>query len=151
MMTMAKNTRRPFGVTVLSYLVFLLAAVYLARFVQALLTWKYLEILLPFSPAYLALTGLFWFLTASLTGWGLRRGWSILRRATPIILMMFSAAYWGERLFLPSYSERNQNWLFVAALNLIGLVWTVFVLSRQRAIKFFEEKHEQFIQDTTSA
>jgi hypothetical protein len=148
---MAKNFRRPFGVTVLSCLVFLLAAVYLTRFVQTLLTWKYLETLLPFSPAYLALTGLFWFLTALLTGWGLWRGWSFLRRATPIVLIVFSAAYWGERLFLPSYAERNENWLFVAALNLIWLAWTVFILSRPQATKFFEEKHEQYIQDTTSA
>jgi hypothetical protein len=150
-MAMAKSTRRPFGVTVLSCMVFLLAAVYLVRFAQTLLTWKYLETLLPFSPAYLALTGLFWFFTASLTGWGLWRGWFLIRRATPIFLIGFSAAYWGERLFLPSYSERNENWLFVVALNFIGLVWALFVLSRPQAIKFFEEKHEQPIQDTTSA
>jgi hypothetical protein len=50
---------------------------------------------------------------------------------------------WADRLLLSGYSERQENWPFVAALNILILAWSLWVLTRPRARAYFGEKYER--------
>jgi hypothetical protein len=123
--------------------VLIVAVVYLIRFALALMNWEFLAEILPFSPAYLAVSGLVWGMALPPLAWGLWRGRSWARGGTLIALLVFSFYYWFDRLLMPSYSGRNVNWLFSAGVNLLFLAWSWWILSRPRARTYFGELHER--------
>jgi hypothetical protein len=65
---------RPLSVTLLACAVLIVAAFNLARFFQAVWQWSFLVQVLPFSPVYLAMSGLVWGIAGVALGFGMWRG-----------------------------------------------------------------------------
>jgi H+/Cl- antiporter ClcA len=139
----ARNrSRRPFVVTLLSGLVLILAGINLVRTIQALSAWDFLDEVLPFSPLYLVVTGLIWGLAGVVTAWWLWRGLQGAHWFTLVFLLLYSLYYWMDRVLMPGYAGRNNNWPFVAGSNLLLLVWSVWTFIRPKVRNFFEATDE---------
>jgi hypothetical protein len=147
----ARRRSRPFGVSVLAVLAAALAATYLARLAQTLLLWEQLGALLPFSPLYLALSGLVWGLVGLALAPGVWFGAAWAPRFVRWAAPLFSAYYWLEYIILVEHAGRSPNWPFLATLNLALLIWGFWVLSRRKTKRFFGEKHERRSKNTTTA
>ena len=139
----APRPRRPFGVTLFALLVLTLAVLNLLRLVQSIQKWDLLATLLPLSPAYLLLSGLLWVMVGFPLAWGIWRGSRLAYYLSPIALLGYSLYVWADRLLLSGYGERQDNWPFVAILNIVILAWSLWVLTRPKAMAYFGEKHEQ--------
>ncbi|OGO37466.1 MAG: hypothetical protein A2W35_14085 [Chloroflexi bacterium RBG_16_57_11] len=134
--------RRPFGVSLFALLVLILAVLNLLRLIQTIQKWDLLTAILPFSPIYLLLSGLLWAVVGFPFAWGIWRGWHSAYQLSAVFLVVYSLYLWADRLLLPVYPERLDNWLFVAALNILILAWSLWVLTRPKAMVFFGEKNE---------
>ncbi len=150
---MIKKTKpkRPLSVSLLCGVVLIVAVMNLVRLAQSLASWKFLETLLPVSPAYLAVTGLVWGLLGLLAAWRLWQGQAWARWFGLAFIISFSVYYWVDRLFLPGYPGRNSNWLFSAGMNLLLIAISVWILARSMAKRFFEATDERRLKDSTSA
>ncbi len=58
-------------------------------------------------------------------------------------LLAYSLYIWADRLLLSGYPERQDNWPLIAVLNIVILAWSLWVLTRPKAMAYFGEKHEQ--------
>ena len=140
--------RRLLSVTFLALMVFIGAILNLLRLGLALRNWAYLSELLSsveipsIFPAYLAVSGLVWGLVGLLLAWGIWKGESWAPRFLFAVLLVYSAYYWIDRLFLSGYPQRISNWPFALSVNLLILLWSVWVMTRQRTRYFFGEAHE---------
>ncbi len=134
--------KRPFAVTLLAFLVLIVAVIYLIRLILALQEWAFLAGMLQFLPVYLALTGLGWGVIGLLLAWGLWRGQSWVPRFARLALLIFSAYYWIDRFIRPGSTGRNSNWLFAVGLNVIILAWVFWRLSRPKVREYFGEIYE---------
>ncbi len=138
---------RPRSVTLLALGVLSITGLSLARFVGSLRQWDFLIEILPFSPLYPALTGLFWSLVGLPLAWGLWRGavWS------PILAKLAVPCYtfydWFDRLVMASPAAR-MNWPFILGLNLLVLAYTFWTLSRPSSKAFFGEAYDNRPQDS---
>jgi hypothetical protein len=132
-------------------LVLTFAVLNLLRLIQSIQKWDLLAGYLPISPAYLLLSGLLWVVVGVPLAWGLWRGWRLAYYLSPVVLLGYSLYVWADRLLLSGYPERLDNWLFVAILNLAILAWSLWVLTRPRAMAYFGEKHEQKPENSTTA
>lgn len=150
-MSRSDRPRRPLGVTWFALLVLIFAGLHLLRLVQTVQYWDMLAALLPISPIYLFLTGLLWAALGFPLAWGLWRGWRLAYFLSPVILLGYSLYFWADRLLLSGFSERQENWPFAAALNIIILIWSLWVLTRPRAKAYFGEKHEREPENSTVA
>ena len=135
--------RRPLGVTLLVWLVLIVTAMNIGRLALALQNWDFLAGLLPISPLYQVLSGLFWSLSGLPLLWGLWRGKSWAPIYWGLALLAHSLYYWADRLLLPGYAGRNINWPFALGVNLFLLVWSLWVLSRPKARNFFGVMYER--------
>ena len=143
--------KRPLSVSLLCAVVLIVAVMNLVRLGQSLASWKFLEALLPVSPAYLAVTGLVWGVLGLLAAWRLWQGQAWARWFGLAFIIALSIYYWVDRLFLPGYPGRNSNWLFSAVMNFLLIVLSVWTLTRTKAKIFFEATNERRLKDTTSA
>ena len=134
--------RRPFGVTMFALLVLSFAVLNLLRLIQTFQKWDLLTVLLPFSPIYLLLSGLLWTVVGFPLAWGIWRGRRLAYHLSPVVLIVYSLYLWTDRLLLSVYPERLDNWPFIAALNILILAWSFWVLTRPKAMIFFGEKNE---------
>ena len=134
--------RRPFGVTMFALLVLSFAVLNLLRLIQTFQKWDLLTALLPFSPIYLLLSSLLWTGLGIPLAWGIWRGSRLAYQLSPVFLLIYSLYLWADRLLLAVYPERLDNWLFVAALNVLILAWSFWVLTRPKTMIFFGEKNE---------
>jgi hypothetical protein len=95
--------KRPFGVTLLLWLVLMLIAWGVLRFFAALRWW---DILLEFksslSPVYLSITGAGWVVAGGVLLWRMFTGRSWTRWAILISAMIWLIEYWIERIFFQS-------------------------------------------------
>jgi len=130
--------------------VLIVAVMNLVRLGAALAGWKTLEMLLPISPAYQAVTGLAWGVLGLLAAWRLWQGQAWARWFGLGFIVSFSFYYWVDRLFLPSYPGRNSNWLFSAGMNLLFIFLSIWILARPKAKRFFEATYERRLKDSTS-
>lgn len=133
----AARPSRPRTVTLLALGVLTLAVIHLLRFLQAIDQWAFLQEVLPFSPLYLALTGLFPFLAGMVLFWGLWRGLYWAPRWVSWASLVYTLYYWLDRLLLTRNPGRHVNWPFALAVTLIALAFVFWVLSRQKARAFF--------------
>jgi len=131
--------------------VLIVAVMNLIRLSQSLADWKLLAALLPVSPAYLAVTGLVWGVLGLLAAWRLWQGQIWARWFGLGFMILFSAYYWVDRLILPGYPGRNANWLFSAVMNILLIAFSVWILARPKAKRFFEATDERRLKDPTSA
>jgi uncharacterized membrane protein len=132
-----KRISRPFGVTLLAVVVLVIAMLHLIRFYLGIRKWDLLNSLLPFSPAYLILSGLIWGIIGLVLFWGLWYGSSWASFYTLVGQVAFSVYYWLDRIFMPGYAERNLNWIFVIGINLSILGYSIWLLTRSKTKKFF--------------
>ena len=143
--------KRPFGVTLLLWLVLSLSAWGVVRFIAALRWWDVLtEFDSRLSPVYLAITGAGWMIVGGVLLWGLFSGkrWTRLGILTSLFLWLME--YWVERIFFEAPRANASFALMVSILLLI--VTLVSALNRQTQIFFIRsEEHEQPNKHTESA
>lgn len=143
--------KRPFGVTLLLWLVLCLSAWGVVRLLAALRWWNVLnEFEARLSPLYLSITGTGWLVTGFVLLWGLFSGKLWTRLAIPIAIAVWLTEYWIERIF---FESPRANLLFALIASLLLFILAVFSASSRRTKEFFNrsEEHEQPIEYSDSA
>ena len=143
--------RRPFGVTLLLWLVLSLSAWGAVRLIAALRFWNMLqEFEARLSPLYLSLTGAGWVLVGAVLLWGLFSGkwWTL--RAIPISIALWIAQYWIERIF---FQAPRANIFFALIVTALLFIVTLTSVVNRKTRDFFirSEEHEQPNQYSDSA
>ena len=142
---------RPFGVTLLLWLVLIPSAWGAARVAAALRWWVALiEFDSRLSPPYLALTGAIWAVA------GIALCWSIIRRSEAARLRVASAAgvwqmqWWVERVF---FQSERANLPFALVASAVILLIVMIILFHKSTIRYFSmsEEHEQADQSSKTA
>lgn len=133
---------RPFSVTLLAIAVLTIAGFNLLRFVQAILQRDFLSEFPSVSLPYLILSGLVWAVSGLVSAWGLWRRKNWASRFTMIFILVYSLAYWLERIWLSRYNSW-MNVPFAIVANSLLLLSTAWVLTRPKARRFFGEFHER--------
>ena len=135
--------RRPFGVTLLLWLVLSLTAWGAVRLIAALRFWTLLnEFEARLSSWYLSLTGAGWVVVGVVLLWGLFSGKSWTARAILASMALWIVQYWIERLFFQAPRPNIYFAIFVTALLFIVTVISAF---NRKTKEFFirSEEHEQ--------
>jgi hypothetical protein len=143
--------KRPFGVTLLLWLVLSLSAWGLVRLLAALRWWDVLnEFGARLSPLYLSITGVGWVVVGGVLLWGLFSGKRWMPLAILASIFLWFMEYWTERIFFES-PRANLFFSLIASILLL-IVAVVSTLNRQTR-KFFirSEEHEQPNEYTASA
>ena len=142
--------KRPFGVTLLLWMVLSLSAWGAVRLAASLRWWDVLsEFESRLSPGYLSITGAGWVVAGGVLMMGMlsRRKWSY--PAIPIFVILWLSMRWVERIF---FQSERANLPFAVILSVIFLAVTV-VCALHRSTKHFltrSEEHEQHNQNPTS-
>lgn len=136
-------SRRPFGVTLLLWMVLSLLAWGLVRLVAALRWWDVLyEFKASLSPLYLSITGAGWGVAGAVLLWSLWSGkaWSPLAILSSVLLWL--TEYWIERLF---FQLPRSNLLFSLAISALLMALTSASALNRNTKNFFtkSEEHEQ--------
>jgi hypothetical protein len=135
--------KRPFGVTLLLWLVLSLSAWGVVRWLAALRWW---DVLVEFDarlpPLYLSVTGAAWTLIGIVLLGGLFIGKSWTRLAIPLAVFLWLLEYWIERAV---FEIPRANLLFALAASLLLVAVTLAsALSRKtRTFLIRSEEHEQ--------
>jgi hypothetical protein len=135
--------KRPFGVTLLLWMVLILSVWGSVRFLAALRWWDLLhEFETSLSPLYLSMTG---------AGWGAAGGVllsGILRRkkwAPPAVLasiLIWLIEYWMERIFFQS-ARANLPFALTCSILVIAFTWILAILPGTTSFFARSEEHEQ--------
>ena len=132
--------KRPFGVTLLLWLVLSLTAWGAVRLFAALRFWEVLgEFEARLSPLYLSITGAGWVVVGSVLLWGLFSGKLWTRGAVPVSIFLWLLDYWIERIFFES--PRENLWFALIASILLLTVTLISALNRKTR-KFFIKSDE---------
>ena len=143
--------RRPFGVTLLLWMVLCLSAWGLIRLLATLRWWDVLsEFRASLSPLYLSITGAGWAVAGAVLLWSMwiAKPWS--RLAIVVSILLWLSEYWLERLF---FQQPRPNLLFTLAMSAL-LVAVTFASALNRSTKNFftkSEEHEQSNENSESA
>ena len=135
--------RRPFGVTLLLWLVLSLSAWGAVRLIAALRFWTMLnEFDARLSPLYLAVTGAGWMIVGIVLLWGVFRGTVWTYWAIPVSMSLWIVQYWMERIFF-QFPRANSVFALIATVLLFSL--TLFSVFNQKTKDFLikSEEHEQ--------
>ena len=136
-------SKRPFGVTLLQWLVLILSAWGAIRFLAALRWW---EVLIEFDarpgPLYLAITGTAWAVAGIILFWGFasRKSWS--QSAVLSAFAGWQIEIWIERV---SFQSPAQNLPFALAVSCF-LAGVIIVTTLHRSTRYYltkSEEHEQ--------
>jgi len=136
--------KRPFGVTLLLWLVLLLTIWGAVRLYTAVQTWNVLiEFKSSLSPLYLAVTGAGWGLAGGVLLWSLFtvKTWS--RKAISTSAIIWLLEYWLERGFF--YRSPNPNLIFAISLS-VCFLGVVLAITRHRSTKIFFMRSEEYEQ-----
>jgi hypothetical protein len=135
--------KRPFGVTLLLWLVLSLSVWGLVRSLAALRFWDMLnEFDARLGPLYLFITGTVWILMGGALLWSLFRGRSWVRQAIPAALFLWLAEYWIERIFFEA-PRANLPFALMTSI-LLGMVTLGSAFHpKTRAFFMRSEEHEQ--------
>ena len=142
--------KRPFGVTLLLWMVLSLSAWGAVRLAASLRWWDVLsEFESRLSPVYLSITGAGWVVAGGVLLWSMlsRRRWS--HPAIPIFVILWLSMRWVERIF---FQSGRANLPFAVTLSVLFLAVTL-VCALHRSTKHFftrSEEHEQHNQNSTS-
>jgi hypothetical protein len=143
--------RRPFGVTLLLWLVLCLSAWGLLRLAGALRWWDVLyENGARFSPLYLSVTGAGWAVAGIVLLWSI---FSIKRwanMAIPLSISVWLAGYWIERIF---FQGPRSNLVFTIAATVLVLTVTWISAFHRKTKNYLtkSEEHEQPEEYSTSS
>ena len=143
--------RRPFGVTLLLWLVLSLSAWGGVRLIAALRWWHMLnEFEARLSPLYLTITGVAWKVAGAVLLWGLFSGklWTI--RAILASVSVWIIQYWVERIF---FESPRANLFFAAIMTILLFIVTLISAFSRKTKEFFirSEEHEQPTQYSDTA
>lgn len=143
--------KRPFGVTLLLWLVLSLSAWGAIRLLGALRWWNVLnEFEARLSPLYLSITGAGWLVVGVVLLWGMFSGKAWTRRTILVSLGVWLLGYWIERIF---FESPRANLLFALILSLLffAVAWTSANSRKTREFFIRSEEHEQPDENTGSA
>ena len=137
------HLKKPFGVTLLLWMVLILSAWGVTRFVAALQTWDVLhEFNASLSPLYLSITGAGWGVAGSglLSGIWMRKSWTRHMIITSIFIWLIE--YWLERIL---FQPPRANLPFALVCSVIVIIITVSITILPGTKSFFtkSEEHEQ--------
>ena len=134
---------RPFGVTLLLWLVLSLSAWGAVRLIAALRFWNMLhEFEARLSPVYFSITGTAWIITGAVLLWGLFRGTMWTYWAIPASITLWIAQYWIERLV---FQSPRANVSFALLLTILLIILTLISVFNRKTKEFLirSEDHEQ--------
>ncbi|HET6594646.1 MAG TPA: hypothetical protein VFG81_03425 [Anaerolineales bacterium] len=133
---------RPFGVTLLLWLVLSLSAWGAVRLIAALRFWNMLnEFDAPLSPLYFSITGAGWIFVGVLLLWGIFRGTTWTYWAIPASITLWIVQYWMERIFFQApRANATFAFLFTALLLILALLSVFHRKTREFLIR--SEEHE---------
>jgi hypothetical protein len=142
---------RPFGVTLLLWMVLCLSAWGTIRLLAALRWWAVLyEFDARISPLYFFLTGTSWVLAGGVLLWATwsRKAWA--HWAIPLCIGLWLLEYWLERSF---FQSARANLAFAIIASTLLLLLTVIITFSHNTRNYFRrrEEHEQPNKDSTSA
>jgi hypothetical protein len=143
--------KRPFGVTLLLWLVLSLSAWGVVRLIAALRWWDVLnEFGASLSPLYLSISGIAWAVIGIVLLYGLFSGKRWTRLAIPISIFLWLLVYWIERL---AFESPRANFPFALLASIVLLVLTLVSALNRKTTKFLikSEEHEQPNEDTEFA
>lgn len=135
--------KRPFGVTLLLWLVLSLSAWGAVRLFAAFRWWNVLnEFGARLGPLYLSITGAGWILVGGVLLWSLFSGKSWARLAIPISIFLWVMEYWVERTF---FESSRANFSFALIASILLFIVTFISAFNQKTKRFFvrSEEHEQ--------
>src|SRR5215207_3894042 len=143
--------KRPFGVTLLLWLVLSLSGWGAVRLFAALRSWDVLnEFGARLSPLYLSMTGAGWLVVGGVLLWGLFSGRLWARLAIPLSLFLWLLEYWIERIFFES-PRANFSFVLIASMLLFILIFISAFNRRTNEFFIRSEEHEQPNEDTDAA
>lgn len=132
--------KRPLSVTLLAWVVLLLASLGWLRLIEVIRRWDFLQSLSPIPPViYLAITGLVWGLLGAVLVWGLFLGRWWAPRLMQVSALAYSAYYWLDRLRIANPSAIATRWPFALTLTLALLGYIFFVFSSKDTKLFFQK------------
>jgi hypothetical protein len=143
--------KRPFGVTLLLWLVLSLSAWGAVRLIATLRWWNVLrEFDARLSPPYLSITGAGWVLAGGVLLWSVFSGRSWARLAVLISVFLWVTEYWIERTI---YEAPRANLLFAISASALLLIVTLISTFNRKTKNFLtrSEEHEQSNKNTDSA
>jgi len=143
--------KRPFGVTLLLWMVLTLTAWGAVRFVAALRWWDVLnEFGASLSPLYLSITGAGWGVAGGvlLSGILRRRTWALPAVVTSILLWLIE--YWIERIFFQS-DRANLPFALMSSILVVAVTWVLATLPRTKYFFAKSEEHEQPVEKPDTA
>ena len=143
--------KRPFGVTLLLWLVLCLSAWGAVRLLATLRWWDVLnEFESRLSPLYLSITGAGWLAAGLVLLWGLFSAKIWIRLAIPIAILVWVIEYWVERIF---FESPRPNASFVLIFMVLVFIVTLISAFNRQTKEFFmrSEEHEQPIEYSDSA
>ena len=135
--------RRPFGVTLLLWLVLSLSAWGAVRLIAALRLWNMLnEFEARLSPMYFSITGAGWMIVGAVLLWGLFSGNMWTYWAIPVSIFLWIAQYWIERIF---FQSARANTSFALILTVLLFIVTLISAFNRKTKEFLikSEDHEQ--------
>jgi len=135
--------KRPFGVTLLLWLVLSLSAWGAIRLFAAFRWWNVLsEFGARLSPLYLSITGAGWIVVGAMLLWSLFSGRSWARLAIPISIFLWVMEYWVERVF---FESSRANFFFALMVSILLFIVASVSAFNQKTKRFFirSEEHEQ--------
>lgn len=143
-------TKRPFGVTLLLWMVLMLSAWGVVRFFAALRWWDVLnEFEAGLSPLYLSITGAGWGVAGSVLFFGIVNSKTWVRPAIVISTLLWLIEYWLERIF---FQSPRANLPFALTCSITVIIVTLILMVLPGITSFFakSEEHEQPDQKSTS-
>jgi hypothetical protein len=143
--------KRPFGVTLLLWLVLSLSAWGVVRLLAALRWWDVLnEFGASLSPLYLSISGIGWAVVGVVLLFGLFSGRPWTRLAIPISIILWLMGYWVERLAFES-PRANLPFAFIASVLLLAVTLVSALNRNTKKFLIRSEEHEQPNEDTEFA
>lgn len=134
---------RPFGVTLLLWLVLSLSAWGAVRLIAALRWWNLLnEFEARLSPLYFSITGAGWMVVGAVLLWGVFRRYMWTYWAIPVSFTLWIVQYWIERVF---FQSPRANISFALLLTTLLFILTLLSVFNRKTKEFLikSEEHEQ--------
>ncbi len=139
--------KRPFGVTLLLWMVLILSAWGVVRLFAALRWWDVLyEFENSLSPLYLSITGAGWGAAGGVVLSGILRRKPWARSAVAASVLVWLIEYWIERLVFQS-SRANLTFALILSILAIVIAWILAILPSTKTFFAKSEEHEQPVEE----
>ncbi|MCJ7717110.1 MAG: hypothetical protein MUO54_11415 [Anaerolineales bacterium] len=133
------ETKRPWILTVLSLVFFLVGFYNIFKFVQVLLNLPLLLSLpITVSPLYLAADGLLWGISGLILFWGLWMGRTWSRKASLALTLLFTIVFWVDLIWISEPELLVTRWLISLILTALGVFAVFLILNLNSSRDFFK-------------